>query len=313
MFYHIIDHQGFGTMHKLIGKVCEGDSLHKMILYNDEEEIQNIVNDRKANIIIHSTASKNSNFIYDFLKYFTNRRVYIFMHVSLQYEIYKGRSDLIKYLRELTSTNNVVVLTPSKEVTEQYIQNNIKARTIQLGVDFTQIERLKIYRDELAQYYNKIITTCSSDNDVYKYIKGIDLYEDFIIKNGLMEYSLVAGTDNSNNTKIFCKRFAEEDFLNILAHSKMYVQFSRFESYNTTAAYAKVMKIPVLLMNAEGTFSCMNGNVYNKAKELEQKALEILMTGPNSELIELLYEDSLIRENLDNFKKEFERLNEEGE
>ena len=307
MFYHIIDHNGFGTMHKLIMPLCGSDSNHKIVIYDNIGELRNIANDNNAHIIIHSTASKKSNFIYDFLKYFSDRQVYIFMHVSVQYELYKGRSDVINYLKYLCDNYKVTVLTPSSEVTKQYIDCGIKAATIQLGIDRSRIGIYVENNQNLLPYYGRIITTCSSDNDEYKYIKGIDLYQRFILENELSDLSLIAGTNNTGNIELSCKKFSEADFLNILAHSLMYVQFSRFESYNITAAYAKMFKVPTLLLNTEGTFSCMNGRVYNSYDELEAEALNILKGVLNYDMLEELYCDGEKRENLENFKESFEK------
>lgn len=307
MFYHIIDHNGFGTMHKLITPLCKANENHKMISYDNISELNNIMLDKNAHIIIHSTASRKSNFIYNFLKFFNNRPVYIFMHVSANYELYKGRGDVIDYLKDLTNNYLVTVLTPSDEVTKQYLSYKVRACTIQLGVDTSKKELYKRDNSLLVPYYNRIITTCSSDNDEYKYIKGTDLYEKFIYDNNLTTLSLIAGTDNTKNTNLLCKRFEEKDFLNILAHSLMYVQFSRFESYNITASYAKALRIPVLLMNTEGSYSCMNGLVYNDIESLTTDALNILENGPNYQIIDELYKDSLGKESIENFKREFQK------
>ena len=308
MFYHIIDHNGFGTMHKLITPLCKEGSIHKIVSYDNIYELKNIMQDKQAHIIIHSTASKKSNFIHEFLNYFKDRPVYIFMHVSVNYELYKGRGDVIEYLKYLTDNYPVTVLTPSKEVTNQYRNCGVKAKTIQLGIDMGNKELYYADNSLLAPYYNRIITTCSSDNDEYKYIKGIDLYERFIFDNNLLDLSLVAGTDNSRNTRITCKRFEEKDFLNILAHSLMYVQFSRFESYNITASYAKLLRKPVLLLNTEGSYSCMNGLVYDYVNALTREALNILRRGPDNKLICNLYNDSLRKESIENFSSEFQKV-----
>lgn len=308
MFYHIIDHNGFGTMHKLITPLCKEGSIHKIVSYDNIDELKNIMQDKEAHIIIHSTASKKSNFIHEFLNYFKDRSVYIFMHVSVNYELYKGRGNVIEYLKYLTDNYPVTVLTPSKEVTNQYCHCGVKSKTIQLGIDMSDKELYHEDNSSLAPYYNRIITTCSSDNDEYKYIKGIDLYERFIFDNNLLDLSLIAGTDNCRNTRITCKRFEEKDFLNILAHSLMYVQFSRFESYNITASYAKLLRKPVLLLNTEGSYSCMNGLVYDDAYALTREALNILRRGPDNKLICNLYNDSLQKESLENFSNEFQKV-----
>ncbi len=308
MIYHIIDHNGFGTIHKLLLPLNKENSNHNVINYDDYLKLETISKKilKEDIIIIHTTASKKSNFIYNYLKYFKNNKVYIFMHVSANYEIFKGRKDVLLYLKYLTDNHEVVVLTPSQEVTKQYENLGINAKTIQLGVDFTKID--KSINRELLPYYNKIITTCSSDNEVYKYVKGIDIYEQFINKCDLKKYALVAGTDELDSIDLPCKKFSEIDFLNILSHSIMYVQFSRFESYNLTATYSKFLKKPVLLLNSEGNYSCMQGYVFNNINELEKEALMIMKGNLNNQLIENMYNDTISRESIFNFRKELELL-----
>lgn len=311
MIYHIIDHIGFGTIHKLLLPLNDKNTNHEVIDFDNYLKLENIASKMSETdiIVIHTTASKKSNFIYNFLKYFKDKKVYIFMHVSANYEVYKGRKDILIYLKYLNDNFGTIVLTPSKEVTEQYKKIGINARTIQLGVDFSKIDTNE--KEELSPYYNKIITTCSSDNDIYKYVKGIDIYEEFINRNNLKKYALIAGTNEFGEINLPCRQFAENDFLNILSHSIMYVQFSRFESYNLTATFSKFLKIPVLLLNSEGNYSCMRGNVYEDIYELEADALKIMSGNVNYQLLENMHNDALTRESIINFKQELELLRRE--
>lgn len=308
MTYHIVDHAGFGTIHKLLLPLHDEKKNHIVVNFDDYSMLENIASNMSDTdiIVIHSTANKKSNFIYDFNKYFKDKKVYIFMHVSANYEIFKGRKDVLIYLKYLTDNCKAVILTPSTEVTNQYKYFGINAITVQLGVDFSKIDTTK--KSKLLPYYNKIITTCSSDNEIYKYVKGIDIYEEFIRNNQLESYALIAGTTTSGTIGLPCKKFDESDFLNILSHSIMYVQFSRFESYNLTATFSKFLKIPVLLLNSEGNYSCMRGNVYDSVDELEKDALKIISGNFNHQLIEDMYNDTIKRESISNFKQELDFL-----
>lgn len=87
----------------------------------------------------------------------------------------------------------------------------------------------------------------------------------------------------------------------------MYLQFSRFESYNITAVQAKRMRIPVLLLDSEGNSSCMKGDVYSSEEELEQELFNILHNKVSIKKIEANYKDSIERENLFNFKQDLEQ------
>ena len=269
----------------------------------DNKTIQEINRYNKSMIIIHSTGSKDSIYLNNYKRLFPNKRIYIFMHTSIEYQKLKGRTNFVDYLSQICKKDKITILVPSKEVAKQYLQYGINAKNIQLGID--DIEQKELYKKnipELNKYYGKIITTCSSDNDIYKYVKGIDIFEKVIKKHQLERYCLIAGSNNNIGTLLECRKFNEDEFLNILYHSKAYIQFSRYETYNVTAIQAKRFKVPVLLMDAEGTKSCMNGLVFNSELDLEKELLKIINNNYNKKTIEENYLDSIQRENLLVFK-----------
>lgn len=314
-FYHLIDHKGFGTIHKLLIPLCQKYNNHHIFTpykgdyYLSEEELKKINKEKNNVLIIHSTGSKDSVFLNNYNSLFPNKKIFIFLHTSAEYQKIKKRSDFINFLIDICNKDHLMVLVPSKEVASQYSKYGIKTIPIQLGI--SDIEDIELYKKEipkLKKYYNKIITTCSSDKEIYKFVKGIDIYQDIIIKNKLEKYALIAGSDNNDNVIFNCKKFAEEDFLNILYHSKIYIQFSRYETYNITAIQAKRFKIPVLLMNSEGTYSCMNGYVFDKVENLEKEMLNIILSGNDNKILEKLYLDSKERESLSSFKDSLEAI-----
>ena len=88
----------------------------------------------------------------------------------------------------------------------------------------------------------------------------------------------------------------------------MYIQCSKYESYNITAIQAKRFKKPVLLLDTEGTSYCMNGYVFKNNSDIENEIKKIESNNYNYDLINELYYDSLRRENLDNFKNQIEKV-----
>lgn len=313
-FYHIIDHSGYGTLHKLILPLCLTYNNHKMYTpylkkYKLNDDILNkITADENGIIIIHSTGREKNLYLNKIDKFFPNKKVFVFMHVSLEYQRLKNRMKIINYLREISINGNIIILTPSKEVTKQYLDYGFNVTTIQLGI--LNIEQDKYYRKfipRLSKYYNKIITTCASNNNLYNYAKGIDIFESIILNNNWSDIALIAGS-NSKDFIINCKKFSEKDFLNILFHSKIYIQFSRYESYNITAIQAKRFKIPTLLLNSEGTFSCMNGLVYNKISDIVFEIKQILNNNYDKDKIFTCYIDNVTRESIQEFKNSFDKL-----
>lgn len=246
-------------------------------------------------------------FLNNFQNLFPDKEVNIFMHVSYEYLRFKDRDrEIIHSVYSQNSKRSFFV--PSEEVAQQYRLAGISCKTIQLGIP--EIQDNKDYKrniPKLEEFYNKIITTCVRSTDLYKYIKGIDTFEKIIKKNELEEHALITGIDDQSHGSIKSKYFTQEDFLNVLYHSKMYLQFSRFESYNITAVQAKRLRIPVLLLDSEGNSSCMKGDVYSSKEELEQELFNILCNKVNIQKIEANYKDSIERENLFNFKQSLEQ------
>ena len=303
MVYHFIDHSGWGTMHNIILPLCKKYKNHKMFTldsFSSELEIRNLKFYKNYMIIIHYSGSKSSYFIENYKKLFGNKKIYIFMHTSVNYQIFKKRDNFINKLKD----ENLIILVPSKEVAVQYKKYGINATPIQLGINI-DTKKYKKHKKELAPYYNKIITTCNSKNDVYRYVKGIDRFEKLIYSLNLEDDALIAGY-NYEGSKIKSYKFSEEDFLNILDNSKVYVQLSRYETYNISAVQAKRLKIPVLLLNVEGTASCMKKYVLKNENDLKLKLQNILHGDYNKKVINHNYKDSKKRENLVNFKRALE-------
>ena len=90
-------------------------------------------------------------------KFVTNvnkNNLYIYMHVSYEYLVYKKRYNAINKLK-LLSKMGVVIISPSIEVANQYNNHCIESIVIEPGITKFHIE----YRKDLAKYYNKIVTT----------------------------------------------------------------------------------------------------------------------------------------------------------
>jgi len=312
-FYHLIDHEGFGTIHKLIGPLCEKYKNHYM--FTPVELVESAINkmdmDSNSCIVIHSTGRIDSKLISNLFTYFkNNRNIYIFFHTSYNYQCFKKRQSNIIYYKGLEKKYNIGFLVPAKEVQEQFMNAGLKnVKVIQLGIEeIYKNATYKRYIRRLARYYNKIITTCSSSKAEYQYVKGIDTFVNTMLDSNLSSKCLIAGI-NSDAIQINNEKFSLDDFLNILNHSIAYVQFSRFETYNITAIQAKQFKKPVFLLNAEGNKSCMNNNVYNSVNQLLNDLLNYI-NSPNQydSLINDLYLDSINRESLESFCNSFNDL-----
>jgi len=308
--YHFIDFPGFGTVHKLITELGENHSDNKVIMpINGKIVIDNDlikkINEEECIIIIHASGRLDSYYLHNYKRLFINKRLYMFMHVSPKYLILKKRDQMFKHLKEFVEYYNGCILTPSKQTTQAYIKYGLRTKTIQMGIkNIKQNKKYYNYIPELSEFYDKIITTCTSDEEIYRKIKGVDRFERLLNKLKIKNLGLICGNDNIENLNIKCKKFTTDQFLNILCHSKAYVQLSRLETYNLTAVQAKRFKIPVFLLRTEGTPFCMNGNVYKNLKDLELELKQVIAGNIDIRKIERLYQDSLTRESLENFNRE---------
>lgn len=306
--YHIIDHEGFGTIHRLLIPLCENYRDHHLFTTGKEyfplteRAVKDILQDPNPYIIVHSTGKMKSDLLINFRKHFEKIPASIFLHTSYRYQELKGRSDMIHDLLRLTKEYEMNVFLPSKEVAVQYGDFGISVRTVQLGIPPVYAnESYFENRPELEPYYNKIITTCCSSQPIYGFVKGLDLFEELIGRLHLQDQALIAGIDGPDRSEIPCKKFSTDDFLNILCHAKAYVQLSRYETYNLTAVQAKQFMVPTLVLGVEGAQSCMGEYAYATIEELAS-ALENVLDGQTnpSDLI-CCWLDSRWRESMQQF------------
>lgn len=313
--YHIIDHAGFGTIHRLLYPLCDAYACHRVLIrksenqFIDETEFFNIISDTSARVIVHSTGNLDMTCRKALVAFkLPEGRGFIFLHTSYEYQKTKGRGNMIDVLLELQKKYNYIVLVPSKEVAVQYCRQGITVIPVQLGIPGIRLQmQCNKYRSELSRYYGKYITTCSSEKEIYRHVKGIDLFIKLSRKYDLEKECLIAGIELPNQP-IEAARFNENDFLNILYHSKAYIQLSRFESYNLTAVWAKQFRIPTLVLGVEGTWSSMGSYALTSEAELEEK-LKLVIDGnyPESWLDEC-YQDSMDRETIECFHRSLEEI-----
>lgn len=308
--YHIIDHAGFGTIHRLLYPLHDAYACHRILIrkspgeFIDKSQITDIISDTSARIIVHSTGNLDQTCCRSLaaLRPLAGRG-FIFLHTSYEYQKAKGRGGTAEVLRELQKKHNYMVLTPSKEVARQYCGLDIIALPVQLGIPgITLKPQCGKYRSELSRYYGKYITTCSSEKEIYRYVKGIDRFIKLSQKYGLEKECLIAGVAMLSEP-VEAAAFDEDDFLNILYHSKAYIQLSRFEAYNLTAAWAKQFRVPALVLGVEGTWSNMGQFALTSEAELEEKLKQVIAGSYPEQWLDDCYRDSIDRETVKNFHR----------
>lgn len=265
--------------------------------------------DKNNKCILHATGNK---------KYFYNlkdklakkfyKRFYIFLHVSPDHFLIKDRLNELHNLRKMSKKSNVKILTPSKELRQEFSYYGLDALPIQVGVDFNITPRNKNLDKTKRE---KIISVCTSEEGRYHYIKGIDQFSKLMKDLKLNKHAIVLGNKNSIFEEITTKKVSQKTFFKYLANSKVYVQLSRTESYNLSAVYAKRLKIPVIVSNIGGhknnvKFGFKVNNI-NEAK----KILRLILKSPYSpkikRIIDMNYKDSLKRETLSSFRNSFNK------
>lgn len=306
--FHFIDHLGRGTIHQLLYPLERWSNHHVYSLDSTSsiislfESIQGAPCNR---LVLHVTGGGGCSIT----KHIMEKKrdldnVFIFLHTSLAYQHFKKRDSFIDQLKVLTDKCHVKILTPSKACASQFKNIGIPASSVQLGIPQLPEECFE-HKQILEPYYGKILTTCASSNPDYVYVKGIDTFSEMVSSINQERNSLIAGSEIPQHPDIQSRNFSQIEFLNILCHSLAYVQLSRFESYNITAIQAKQLKIPVFLVDVEGTRECMSGYVFDKAGVKEQLIKKI--EGHSTEdMIYRLYQDSINRENIFSFKQSVE-------
>ncbi len=311
-FYHIIEHYPPGTIYNLINGLKIYPN-HKIFLIRNADDLKKlrrtIKMDDEPIIILHSTGRLLPVFS-SFNNIFSNyKNKYIYMHVSYDYLIYKKRFKAIEILQKYSSMG-INILSPSIAVSNQYKNNGLNTITIKPGISIKD-RATRRNNSSNKKYYGKIISCCTDDSPKYKQIKGIDRLTKIIKKNHLEDKVLYVGFDNKLENEIQCKKFSNSDFIDILKNSIVYIQLSRFESYNITAIEAKQLKVPIIVSNVEGHLDSGSfGIVVSDNKAAESELLKIIERRNNQikDIVNKNYKDSILNESIASFYKEFIKL-----
>lgn len=289
---HIVEHEGEGTLHKLVLPLQMEDNQKVFFTYNMPTFK---FNDRDY-YIIHTTGH-----MYPIIKNLeklskNNIKYFLFLHVAPRYyEFKKEKKIFLDYLSYIQKKYKISIFSPSKNVAKQYMKMGIETNYIQLGINRINEQ---VRNRNLEMYYNKYVTVCTSSDFRYMAIKGIDIFANYIQKINKKDEALILGF-NGEYMGIRCRKVNSDDFLNILAHSKIYLQFSRTEAYNLTAVQAKQLKIPILVSKVDGHIDCIEfeENLYDENDLLSQKIKEI----QKENIIIRNFENSIVRESMKSF------------
>jgi len=310
-FLHLVDHDG--AIFDLISQLSIFRD-HK-ILTSFSKPFKNIMKqidkissiNKEIIVIIHATGSpkrfyKNKEKI---IKKF--KKGFLFLHVSPKHFLIKNRLKELVYIKKLSKKYNTKILIPSKSLKKKFLSYGIGSIPIQVGLDF-KIDK----KGDSKKYNNEIITVCTSKDKKYQYIKGIDLFTKLIKRLGIENKSIILGDKLDNFDKIKNRKVSKKYFLKHLNNSKVYIQLSRTESYNSSAIYAKRMRVPVIVSDIEGhKNNVKNGFRVSNIKEAE-KILKKILRNSNApfikEIIKKNYEDSIKRESLRNFRNSLNNL-----
>ena len=291
---HIIEHEGYGTLHQLIEPLQE-DFEQKVICTHNLVNMKFIR--KNVHYIIHTTGHlypiiSNLKLLLD-----NGVDVSIFLHVAPRYFYFKEKNVFLDYICNIQRIYNLQCFCPANELTIQYKKAGLHVKSIQLGFSEINVD-LNSNNFLLDTYCGKYITVCTSSDPRYIDLKGINEFVDIMEKIDKKEEALIFGFDG-NYRGVKCKRLNLNDFLYVLKNSNAYIQLSKTEAYNLTAVQAKRLKVPVLVSDIDGHKDCMK-YIDNRLKN-EQDFSEKLKLACNIECIDRNYEDSNKRETLDNF------------
>lgn len=288
---HIVEHEGYGTLHQLV-QPLQLEENQKVFFTNDMVSFKFNLRD---NYILHVTGHMYP--IISNLELLSKKGVKysVFLHVAPNYyQFKKEKISFLDYLENIQKKYNIRIFCPSENVATQYKKIGINVEFVQIGIE--KIPR-QVKRIELKPYYDKYVTICTSSDFRYRALKGIDIFTSQMEKIDQKDNALILGF-NGEYMGIKCRKFSHNDFLNVLSHSKAYMQFSRTEAYNLTAVQAKQLKVPVLVSGIDGHIDCMkfNINLYHN-ESITPKLIEI----SSKEVLLKNFEDSIQRESIGNF------------
>lgn len=291
---HLVEHEGYGTLHKLVYPL-QVEEMQKVFFTHDMSVFKfNTVDSYILHVTGHMypIVSNLELLSQNGIKYF------LFLHVAPNYYLFKKEKLLfMDYLEYIQKKYGIRFFCPSENVANQYKRNGIDVECIQIGIEKIE-KQTELLR--LEPYYNKYVTVCTSSDFRYIALKGIDIFVNQMERIGQKENSLILGFDGEY-MGVKCRQLSYEDFLNVLSHSKSYIQFSRTEAYNLTAVQAKQLRVPVLVSNIDGHVDCMKleVNLYMSGDDFASKLVDIQA----KEIINENFIDSIERENTNNFVK----------
>ena len=178
-FLHLVDHDR--TIFKLVSPL-EIYPDHKVLtsFSSSNDKLIKLINKISKNkglaVILHATG--NRKYFYNLKKYLLKKfnRLYIFLHVSPKHFLIKNRMSELIELKKLTEVYNLKILTPSRELKKEYSYYGLNVIPVQIGVDFDR-DKYSVMKKKSKEH---IITVCTSEEGIYNYIKGVDLFYNLI-------------------------------------------------------------------------------------------------------------------------------------
>lgn len=299
---HIIEHEGYGTLHQLIEPLVFADSRHSVICSNC---LSSMFFEKNVNYIIHCTGHMYP--LVSSLDRILNEHIKIslFLHVAPKYLILKNKDCFIDYLRMLQKQYGLKLFCPSEKLSEEYGYYALTVKFVQMGINSIDLNESNLDMLKIKPYCNKYITTCTSSDPRYIDLKGVNEFVSVMEMMNKTDDALICGF-NGMYRNVRCVLLDPVSFLTILKNATCYMQFSKTEAYNITAVQAKRLKVPVIVSDIEGHIDCMK-NKLNRVNILQlhtQNDIENIITQVSDfEVIELNYKDSIQRENLNAFSK----------
>lgn len=294
---HIVEHFPKGTIYNLVFPLTKHG--HKLIYTpTDILSINEFFSYPNNTIFVLHTTGRILPVFRNFYKFVSKYRCALFLHVSLAYMEFQGRYEAIKHIKSLYKIG-VKILSPCAFIFNELQKMGIRSSVIQIGIPEFEIKKY----ENLHKYCGKIITCCSENTQQYIFAKGIDDFERLVKSIGEPKMALIAGCEMESC--IDSRPFTHDEFLFVLSRSKMYVQLSKFESYNLTAVEAKRLNVPVVALNREGISDNIRyGFVCDDFEDSLLAAKNILEKSPTVKLSKVLsrnHRDSVDRESDINF------------
>lgn len=308
MYVHIIEYPQRGTLYRLIKDLCRYRN-HIIFETKGLELDLPSYGELKRTVYIFHSSGRHFPMIGNLQNFIARGyRCMVFIHDTPDYILLKSQASFLSFIRAIQARYNIRILVPSDAASHMFLKEDITATPVQLGIADPVIST-----DLIDGSLKKcIVTVATNSKPSYIKAKGIDLFVKTLRELNLQSKGLILGLEQSSFNDVQCVKVSHELALKVLSEALLYVQFSRFESYNITAMEAKRLRVPLLVSNIGGHIDQIPVGLFkcNFSEDFTSRVQQILNIDEQvlESFLTVNYNYSVEHETLEQFKRRIEAV-----